>query len=293
VPTPTCACPGSTTRTAPEAGRGGRADTVGGRATRTSNRILHAVGAGGARPHGGRHQRAVSHDVPRLRPGADLRERDGHGHRRGARQRQDRPDDDLWSRRAPAQPADLRLGPGDDRRGDPPPVRRRPSGPHRHQLRLPGRQGHAQGWRCRGTGQAESLACHPALGSGRGVAQRCARDGQVPHWLVRHVADLHLDGPDRGRRGCGRHRAACPHRRAALCRVGQLGRDRPAEGSGARDPRARQRRHLGGGRRIGDDAPHRLRRGGHRPRLPRAPVVVPRPGRRAVRPCGATVTDAR
>ena len=124
------------------------------------------------------------------------------------------------------------------------------------------------------------------------VAARRAGDREVPQGSVRRVADLHLDRPHRGRRGRRRDRAARPHGRAALRRLGRLERDRRAEGGGARDPGARQRRHLGGGRCGGDDAPDRLRRRRHRSRLPRPAVAVPRSGRRAERAARAAVADA-
>ena len=71
-------------------------------------------GAGGARPDGGRDERAVPRPVPPLRTRPRLRQRDGDGDRCRARQRQDRADDDVHRRRAPAQPADVRQRSGDD-----------------------------------------------------------------------------------------------------------------------------------------------------------------------------------
>ena len=67
-------------------------------------------------------------------------------------------DDDVRSRRAPAQPAGVRLRPGDDGPRRRPGVRRRARRPHRPQLRLPGGQGHAQGRRRGRAGQAGAAA---------------------------------------------------------------------------------------------------------------------------------------
>ena len=77
-------------------------------------RGVRAAGAGRAGADGGRDQRAVPRPLPALRARARLRQRDGDGDRARARQRQDRADDHVRSRRAPAQPAALRLGPADD-----------------------------------------------------------------------------------------------------------------------------------------------------------------------------------
>jgi hypothetical protein len=58
-----------------------------------------------------------------------------------------------------------------------------------------------------------------------------------------------------------RHRPACAHGAAALLGLRGLGRDRRAQVARADDPRARQRRHLGGDGRAAHAARHRLRRG--------------------------------
>ncbi len=58
-------------------------------------------------------------------------------------------------------------------------------------------------------------------------------------------------------------------------------------------PVLRQRRHLGGGRRHGDDRPDRGRRRGHRARLSRSTLVVPRPRAGLRRPPRADAADAR
>jgi nifR3 family TIM-barrel protein len=81
--------------------------------------------------------------------------------------------------------------------------------------------------------------------------------------------------------------AARPHRRAALQRRRRLARHRGAEGGGHVRPRARQRRHLGGGGRVADDRRDRLRRRRRRPRMPRSSVALPRSGRRLRRPTAA------
>ena len=82
--------------------------------------------------------------------------------------------------------------------------------------------------------------------------------------------------PDRRRGGRRRRRTACPHRGAALLRDRRLGADRRAEAARHEHPGARQRRHLRRRRRAGHDGRHRVRRRGHRPRLPGQAVAVRR-----------------
>ena len=131
--------------------------TVASNGVELRSRGVRAAGAGGAGADGGRDQRAVPRPVPALRARPRVRQRDGDGDGARPRQRQDRADGHVRPRRAPAQPAGLRLGPGDDGPRRRPGVRRRPRRPHRPQLRLPGRQGHAQGRRRRRAGQAGLL----------------------------------------------------------------------------------------------------------------------------------------
>lgn len=159
--------------------------------------------------------------------GSRLRERDGDGHRGGARQCEDRADDDLRTRRTAAEPAGVRQRPGDDRRGDPQAVCPWPCRPHRHELRLPGGHGHPQGRRrrrcppsptCCGRSSSPPLSLPPSpYGAGDGLFRKGLYDS-----LLTFVST----GPHRRRGGHRRDRAARPHRRAALRRYRRLGRDR-------------------------------------------------------------------
>jgi hypothetical protein len=221
-------------------------------------RRFRARGAGGAGPDGGRHQCAVPRDVPLVRSWADLRERNGDGQRGGASQRKDRADDDLRPGRDAAQPADLRQRPGHLGRGDHDAVRRGPSRSHRHELRLPCGKSHPQGRGRSRAREAQSAAGHLARRSARRGAVRRADHRQVPQRHRRRSAHLPADRTHRSRRRGGGNRVARPHRAAALRRPRRLGLDRRAQGGGAGDPGARQRRHLGGVRRRGDDAGHGL-----------------------------------
>ena len=97
-----------------------------------------------------------------------------------------------------------------------------------------------------------------ARGRRRGGAVRHPGHGEVPDGPARHPAHPPARRHDlRGRRR-RRHRPARPHGPAALRRGRALGRDRRAQGSRHDDPRARQRRCVGGRRRGGDDAGDRL-----------------------------------
>ena len=78
---------------------------------------------------------------------------------------------------------------------------------------------------------------------------RRAGHHQVPQGPVRLAAHLRHHRPHRGGGRRRRDRAARPHRRAALRRARRLERHRRAEGSGAGDSGAGQRRHLGSRRR--------------------------------------------
>ena len=194
---------------------------------------------------------------------------------------------------SPAQPAAVRVRPADHGGRGAQAVRRRARRPHRHQLRLPGRQGHPP-WRWRGgAGSARTAPGDPARRGLERLAVRRAGHRQVPDGTVRRLAHPHPH-----RRGvCGGggrgDRPARPHRPAALLRRGALGRDRRTEAGRRIDPGARQRRHLGGRRRRPDDGRDRLRRRRHRSRLPRASVVVRRSRRSVVRSSSAREPRAR
>ena len=202
-------------------------------------------------------------------------------------------DDDVRPRRAPPQPADLRLGPRADGTGGRQRVRARPRRSHRPQLRLPGVEGDAQGWWRRRAGAPGAAASHRRVDRAGGGAVRRPGDGEVPPRAARWLPDPPAGRFDLRRRGRRGDRRARPHRRAALRRRRPLGRHRRAEGARHVDPRARQRRHLGGRRRGPDDAGDGVRRRRGRPRLPRPAVAVRRSARGARRPTGAGVTSAR
>ena len=150
--------------------------------------------------------------------------------------------------------AALRHRPAHARRGRAVPRRRDRRRPRRHELRLPGPQGHPQGRRL-GAPRAPARCCATSS------APRSPRPDPIPVTIKFRMGvdddDPHLPRhrPHRRGGGRGRHRAARPHRRAALQRLGPLGRHRRAEGPRHHDPGARQRRHLGGPRRAGDDRP--------------------------------------
>ena len=116
---------------------------------------------------------------------------------------------------------------------------------------------------------------------------------QVPDGRRRRDPHLPRHRPHRRGGGRGGDRAPRPHRRAALQRLGPLGCHRRPQGPRHHDPGARQRRHLGGARRPRHARPDRLRRRGGGPRLPRAPVALPRPRRRLRRPRGAAAAPPR
>ena len=90
------------------------------RAGATAARVVRAGGARRAGANGRRDERAVPRAVPPVRPRSGLRQRDGVGDGARPRQRQDRSDGDVRTRRASAQPPAVRLRPGDDGPGRPP-----------------------------------------------------------------------------------------------------------------------------------------------------------------------------
>ena len=207
---------------------------------------------------------------------------------------QDRSDDQLRRRRAPAQPAAVRVRPADHGPGGAQAVRRRPRRPHRHQLRLPGRQGHPP-WRRRGgAGTARTAPGDPARRGRRTPRRTACRSPPSSGWACSTTGSPTSDtGEVCAEEGVA---AIALHARtvaAALLRRGALGRDRRAEAGRRIDPGARQRRHLGGRRRRADDGGHRLRRRRDRSRLPRSSVVVRRPRRGVVRSARAREPRAR
>ena len=143
--------------------------------------------------------------------------------------------------------------PADARPGGARGVRRRSRRPHRPQLRLPGRQGHPQGWRGCGAGPAQLLRAivRAAVGAATPYGVPVTAKFRMGLW-----DDLRTDVStgqicaDGGRR---LDRPARPHGAAALLGRCPLGRDRRTEAGRARHPGARQRRHLGGRRRGRDD----------------------------------------
>ena len=125
--------------------------------------------------------------------------------------------------------------------------------PHRHELRLPGAQGDRQGRR-RGHPAQAARCC------ARIVRAAVAAAGDVPVTIKFRMGidDEHLTYLDSGRigeeEGCA---AVGLHARtAAQLYDGQADWDAiaRAQAGGDRDPRARQRRHLGGGGRAAHDA---------------------------------------
>ena len=118
-------------------------------------------------------------------------------------------------------------------------------------------------------------------------------DRQVPHRHRRRPPHPPGRRPHRRSRRRRRGRAARPHRGAALLRHRRLGPDRPAQAAGADHPGARQRRHLRRQRRADHDGHHRLRRRGHRPRLPGPALAFRRVVGRVHRQPAAHTADAR
>ena len=174
----------------------------------------------------GRRRSAVRVPVVGGDPAADPQHARGRRVRRG---------------RAPDRHPDLRRRPQRDGGGGRAHHRALPARVHRHQLRLPGKEG----------GPAERRLGLPP-GSGRGRPHH-------PRGHRRHAPAGHREDAERVERraaGSGRHRpahagrrragvhAACPHPHADVLRQGQLGRDR-ARGRGARHPGHRQRRRRG------------------------------------------------
>ena len=212
-------------------------------------------------PMAGRHRRAVPRRVLAVRRRA-LRVGDDHGP--GARGAQRAHAGDAALRRLRGHPlgAALRHRPAHPRRGGAVPGRRGRRRPRRHELRLPGPQGHPQGRRLGAPGAPRAAARHRARR--RGGRRADPGHHQVPHGRRRRDPHLPRHRPHRRGGGRGGHRAPRPHRRAALQRLGPLGRHRRAQGPRHHDPGARQRRHLGGPRRAGDAGPDRLRRRGGR-----------------------------
>ena len=168
---------------------------------------------------------------------------------------------DVRPRRAPAQPAGVRLGPRDDGPGRPPRAAARGLVDHIDlNFGCPAAKVTRKGG---GAAVPAKPSLLRAIVRGRG---RAAAPYGVPvtakfriglhDGLLTHLRA----GRDLRRRGRRRHRRARPHRRAALRRRRPLGRHRRAQGARHVDPRARQRRHLGGRRRRRDDARHRVRR---------------------------------
>ena len=174
-----------------------------------------------------------------------------------------------------AQPADVRQRSGDARPRRAPPVRRRSGRPHRHQLRVSGGEGHPQGRRRGGGGQARSAAgdrarppsgqpartaCPSRPSSAWGCGTTCrttSRTGEIcaeagVTWIALHA------------RSVEQHYAGEAHWEA----IGELKRAVPDR------PGARQRRHLAGIGRGRDDAGDRMRRRGGRPWVPRPTVAV-------------------
>ena len=162
----------------------------------------------------------------------------------------------------------VRRGEDDRRRG--------PGRPHRHELRLPGSQGHPARRRCGTAVQTHAVRPDRRGRSARHRGHRHPRHGEVPDRNRRCPPHPPRRGPDRRRGGRGRRRAARPHRRPALLRRGRLGADRALKQHVTARTCAGQRRHLRSRRRAGDDGRDRLRRGGHRPGLPGPAVAVRR-----------------
>ena len=124
-----------------------------------------------------------------------------------------------------AQPAALRRRPALRRRGGAPARRRGARRPPRHELRLPGAQGHEQGRRRRDPAQAEAAAVDRARG-GRGRRRR-ARSRSSSASASTTSYQTYLDaGRIAQEEGCAAVGPARAHRGAALRRRGALGRDR-------------------------------------------------------------------
>ena len=178
----------------------------------------------------------------------------------------------------PLGPA-LRHRPGVRRQGVRDPVRRVRRRPRRPQLRLPGAQGDPQGRRGSAAVEARPARRDPRAA----VAAAAPYDVPVTMKTRKGLDDDHLTYLDAGRiaqeSGCAA--IALHGRTVAQAYSGRADWDAIAElVEPRRHPGARQRRHLGGGRRAAHGRGDRRRRRGRRPRLPGPAVAVPRPGRR-------------
>ena len=251
-------------------------------------------------PMAGHHQRGVPAAVPGAVP-------IGRRHRRPVRLRDDhlaRAGRAAIRRPCPCWQFDpgetgalgpaLRGRPGDHGPGHDDPVRRVRGRPRRPQLRLPGAQGDPQGRRGGAAVEAgPAAAILTATVAGRPAVRR-AGDHEDPDRHRRRSPDLSRRRPDR--RGV---RAA----RRSRCTVGP--RSRPTPGQADWAAIAKLKEHVAipvyGNGDIweaadarGHDRPDRGRRGGHRPRLPRSALAVPRPGAGASRGrADARPADAR
>ena len=194
-------------------------------------------------------------------------------------------DDQLRRRRAPAQPAAVRLRPG------------RSWAQAVHKLCDAGRVDHIDiNFGCpaakvtrRGGGAAvparpELLRAILRAAVSNAVAVRRAGDGQVPHGAVRRLAHPHPHRRGRApRRASRRSRCTPAPSQQHYSGEARLGRDRRAEGR--RSDRSPCSATATSGRphdAVRDDGRHRLRRRRHRSRLPRPAVAVRRPRRGAV-----------
>ena len=155
--------------------------------------------------------------------------------------------------------------PAHARRGGALPRRRGRRRPRRHELRLPVPKVTRKGG-------GSALPVHRALLRDI-VRAAVAAAGPVPVTIKFRMGvdddDPHLPRHRSHRRGGGRggDRPPRPHRRAALQRRRPGGTPSPrSRPHVTHDPRARQRRHLGGPRRPRHARPDRLRRRGGRPR---------------------------
>ena len=128
-------------------------------------------------------------------------------------------------------------------------------------------------------GGGAAIPLKPKLLAGTSFVRQSRNAGSIPVTIKFRIGvnDNLLTFLTAGRlaeeEGCAAVGLACAHGRAALSRPRRLGCDREPQAIGE-DSGARQRRHLGSGRRASHDASDRLRRRDCRARMPRTSLAV-------------------
>ena len=217
--------------------------------------------------------------------------RDDHGPGARRAQRPHPRDAPVRRLRGHAVGAALRHRPAHARRGGAVPGRRARRRPRRHELRLPGPQGHPQGRRLGAAGAPRAAPRHrPVRRRGRRAPCR-SPSSSAWAWTTRSSPTSRPVASPRTR--------ASPPSRSTPAPPSSSTAARPA---GTPSPRSRPHVTtipvLGNGDiweahdALAMMAETGLRRRGRRPRLPRPPLAVPRPGRRLRRPGGAAARPA-